>query len=115
MVSINLSITVIVFVLFLSIIILSLFRKGKIPVKYAIVWLFAIMVMFIMVLIPNLLEKLANFLGFEFLSNMILCMFIGFLLFITLILTLMMAKQKEKTTLLIQEVSLLKKLVEDKK
>ena len=59
-------------------------------------------------IIPNLMEKLAKLLGFELLSNMVLCLFIAILMFLTLILTVMMAGQKKKTTLLIQELSLLK-------
>ncbi len=55
------------------------------------------------------MESLAKFLGFELLSNMVLCIFIGLLLFLTLILTVMVAGQKKKTTLLIQELSLLKR------
>ena len=114
MLGLNLTITVLSFALVLAFIILFLFRKGRIPVKYAIIWLCAIIVIFAITVVPNFLEKLSSFLGFELLSNMILCMFIAFLLFITIILTVMMAGQKKKTTLLIQELSLLKKEVEDK-
>lgn len=112
--NVRLSIVVILFALFLAFVILYLFRKNTIPVKYAIIWLCAILVIFICSIIPNFLQHLSSFIGFEVLSNMILCMFIGFLLFITLILTVMMAGQKKKTTLLIQEISILKKELEDK-
>ena len=53
-------------------------------------------------------KKLAKLLGFELLSNMVLCLFIAILMFLTLILTVIIAGQKKKTTLLIQELSLLK-------
>lgn len=104
----SLIITVIIFALVLGFSVLYLLLKNRIPVKYALVWLFSTIVIIIVALIPNLMEKLAKLLGFELLSNMVLCLFIAILMFLTLILTVMMAGQKKKTTLLIQELSLLK-------
>ena len=104
----SLIITVIIFALVLGFSVLYLLLKNRIPVKYALVWLFSTIFIIIIALIPNLMEKLAKLLGFELLSNMVLCLFIAILMFLTLILTVMMAGQKKKTTLLIQELSLLK-------
>ena len=104
----SLIITVIIFAIILGVSVLYLLLKNRIPVKYALVWLFSTIVIIIVALIPNLMEKLAKLLGFELLSNMVLCLFIAILMFLTLILTVMMAGQKKKTTLLIQELSLLK-------
>lgn len=113
--TLKLIVSVIVFAVILFLILLYLLRKGRIPVKYAIVWILAVLFMLLVILIPNGMENLAKLLGFELLSNMVLCIFVAVLMFITLILTVMMAGQKKKTTLLIQELSLLKKEVEDKK
>ena len=104
----SLIITVIIFAIILGVSVLYLLLKNRIPVKYALVWLFSTIVIIVIALIPNLMEKLAKLLGFELLSNMVLCLFIAILMFLTLILTVMMAGQKKKTTLLIQELSLLK-------
>lgn len=104
----SLIITVIIFALILGLSVLYLLLKNRIPVKYALVWLFSTIVIIVIAIIPNLMEKLAKLLGFELLSNMVLCLFIAILMFLTLILTVMMAGQKKKTTLLIQELSLLK-------
>ena len=104
----SLIITVIIFAVILGVSVLYLLLKNRIPVKYALVWLFSTIFIIIIALIPNLMEKLAKLLGFELLSNMVLCLFIAILMFLTLILTVMMAGQKKKTTLLIQELSLLK-------
>ena len=108
----SLILTVLLFAFILLFSVIHLLRKGRIPVKYALVWILSSIV--VVSCIPNLMVSLAKFLGFELLSNMVLCIFIGLLLFLTLILTVMMAGQKKKTTLLIQELSLLKKEVEDK-
>lgn len=104
----SLIITVIIFAVILGVSVLYLLLKNRIPVKYALVWLFSTIVIIVIAVIPNLMEKLAKLLGFELLSNMVLCLFIAILMFLTLILTVMMAGQKKKTTLLIQELSLLK-------
>lgn len=111
----SLILTVLLFAFILLLSVIHLLRKGRIPVKYALVWILSSIVVVIVSCIPNLMVSLAKFLGFELLSNMVLCIFIGLLLFLTLILTVMMAGQKKKTTLLIQELSLLKKEVEDKR
>lgn len=113
--SINLTVTVISFAIILLIAILYLLIKKCIPIKYALVWLFAVLIIILVSIIPNLMQNLANILGFELLSNMLLSAFIAILLFLTLTLTVMIAGQKRKTTLLIQEISLLKKEMEDKK
>ena len=104
----NLVITVILFAFILFIFIFVLLRKGRIPVKYALIWFFAILIILITSIIPNLMEHLAKLLGFELLSNMVLCLLIAVLMIVTIVLTVMMAGQKKKTTLLIQELSILK-------
>lgn len=111
----NLILTVLLFALTLLIAIIYLLVKNRIPIKYALIWLFAVLIIIIVSIIPNLIEHLANLLGFELLSNMLLSAFIAILLFLTLTLTVMIAGQKKKTTLLIQEISLLKKEMRDKK
>lgn len=103
---------VIIFSLVLLIFIFTLLRRGRIPVKYAIIWFFAIFVIIATSLIPNLMNNLAKLLGFELLSNMVLCVLIAVLMVVTIILTVMMAGQKKKTTLLIQELSILKSEIE---
>lgn len=111
----KLIITVIIFAFVLFLFVFQLLRKGRIPVKYALVWLFAVIIILITSIIPDLMENLAKLLGFELLSNMVLCIFITVLIFVTIILTVMMAGQKKKTTLLIQEISILKAELEKKK
>ncbi len=111
----NLRLVVIVFILFLFLLIVYLLRKRKLSTKFAIVWFLAIMVMLLTVLLPDVMKYIANLIGFELLSNMLLCIFIAILLFITLALTIMVSSNKRKITLLIEEISILKKELEDKK
>ncbi len=111
----NLRLVVIIFILFLFLLIVYLLRKRKLSTKYAIVWFLAIIVMLLTVLLPDVMKYIANLIGFELLSNMLLCIFIAILLFITLALTIMVSSNKRKITLLIEEISILKKELEDKK
>ena len=111
----NLIFFVILFAFTLLILTIFLLRKDKITVKYSLIWIFASIGMIIISFLPNFMLQLANLFGFELLSNMVLCMFIGVLLLITLALTVMVTGLKKRTTLLIQEISLLKKELEDKK
>lgn len=110
----SLSITTIVFISLLLIIILYLLRQSRISIKYSIMWIFMILVAFIVLIIPNLLTIISKFLGFELVSNMVLCIFIVILLLISIALTVMITDQKKKITRLIQEVGILKKNMEDK-
>ena len=111
----NLRLVVIIFILFLFLLIVYLLRKRKLSTKFAIVWFLAIIVMLLTVLLPDVMKYVANLIGFELLSNMLLCIFIAILLFITLALTIMVSSNKRKITLLIEEISILKKELEDKK
>ena len=106
----SLSITTIVFISLLLIIILYLLRQSRISIKYSIMWIFMILVAFIVLIIPNLLTIISKFLGFELVSNMVLCIFIVILLLISIALTVMITDQKKKITRLIQEVGILKKV-----
>ena len=111
----NLRLVVIIFILFLFLLIVYLLSKRKLSTKYAIVWFLAIIVMLLTVLLPDVMKYIANLIGFELLSNMLLCIFIVILLFITLALTIVVSANKRRITLLIEEVSILKKEMEDKK
>ena len=107
--------TVIIFMLTLVIIICYLLRKERISIKYALIWILTIITSLILLIIPNLLEKLSKLLGFELLSNMVLCVFIVILLLMTIALTVMISDQKKIINHLIQEIGILKKDMEDKK
>lgn len=92
--------------------ILRILKKGRMNIKYAIIWLIAFGGLFILLVIPNLLQTITKLLGFSLSSNMIIVFFILILVLINLSLTVIISGQTEKIKLLIQEVSLLKKEVD---
>lgn len=94
-------------------VIINFIKKDNISLKYSLVWLISSSLMFIAILIPNLLEKMSQLLGFELVSNMIFMIAIIILLIISFYFTIVASRQTQKIRLLIQEVSLLKSRVED--
>lgn len=111
---IKLILEILLFCLLMFIIILIILKRGRISVKYSLVWFIPVIVILICALIPNFMMMLAKLLGFQTLSNMIFSILIAILIFICLSLTIIVSGQKEKIKLLIQEVSLLKEKVDDK-
>lgn len=106
--SIKLSILLICGALLIIILATHFLRKGRIPEKYALLWYSMSLVLLLVAFFPKLFSKVADKLGFYPMSTFIIALFILILLLMIMALTIMMAGQKKKTTMLIQEVSLLK-------
>ena len=113
--STKLTLELIIFALIIIFLILYITRKGRIIVKYSLVWLVSGTVLLVFALIPNSITKITKLLGFQMTSNLIFSILIGLLIFICISLTIIVSGQKEKIRLLIQEVSILRKEVDDKK
>lgn len=109
--SINLQIVSCLFILTILTIIIYILRKGKITIKYALVWLTAAFVLLLFLIFPSLFIWLTNILGFSIGSNMIFAGLIAMLIFINIILTVIVSGQNNKIRLLIQEVSMLKEKI----
>lgn len=106
--SFKLRVALLIFSLVWFFIIFCLIRKDKLPVKYSLTWFAAIFVIFLISVIPSLLEIVTHVFGFKTLSNLVIGIILTLLLLITLVLTTIVSVQKKQITLLIQEVSLLK-------
>ena len=115
--SLNLQIISLLFVLLIIFIIIYILRKGRIYIKYSLVWLFSSGLLLFSILIPGFLDFVTRLLGFRVASNMIFAFIIAMLMFITISLTIIVSGQNEKIRLLIQEFSMLKSKIEkgDKK
>ena len=82
-------------------------------IKYSLVWQVAFGLLLISLLVPNLLNVITKFLGFNLSSNLIIVFFIGILVVINISMTIIISGQTEKIKLLVQEVSMLKKEVKE--
>ena len=112
--SINLRIGMIIVGLLLLYITVIILKKGRMPVKYSLIWLFSSVLILLIGIVPSLFGIFAKLLGFFTISNMITGIFIFILLLITMSLTIIVSGQKKKITLLIQEISILKGKIDNK-
>lgn len=108
----SLTLTLIIVSVLLIVVTTFLLKKGRIPEKYSLLWYCFSLIILLVGLFPELFAYIADKLGFEVMSNLIIAIIIGCLLFLTMALTVMIAGQKKKTIMLIQEVSILKKKIE---
>jgi len=106
--SINLRISLFLFSIFLILVTTYILKKGRIPEKYSLLWYFIALVILIVSILPNIFVYFSHALGFEAMSSLITGIILGLLTFLTMALTIIVSGQKKKTTLLIQEISLLK-------
>lgn len=105
----KLRLEILLFTISMLIIIIHIVKKGKISIKYSLVWFFSIFIIFLAIIMPKFMQLIANLIGFQTVSNMIFSILIALLLFICISLTIIVSGQNEKIRLLIQEISLLKK------
>lgn len=110
----NLRLFVIIFSIILTFTTIRILIKGRISEKYSLIWLAISFIIFLVGFVPNFVTDISKVLGFEVMSNMIIAIILVLIVFITMTLTVMIAGQKKKTTLLIQELSILQKKVEEK-
>ena len=96
-------------------IILRSVRKGKISVRYSLIWFFMAIVILFVGVFPNFMELIAKIFGFTTISNLVIGIILTLLMFITLVLTMILTNQKTQIKNLTQEISMLKKDVKNEK
>ena len=106
--TVNLMFLIALFTLFVIGFILFFIKKGKIKMKYAVLWIMMFSLLLLLLLFPNLLGWITVILGFEVPSNMIFSFLLGILVLINISLTGIVSSQDKKIRILIQEISLLK-------
>ena len=104
----SLTITLILVSFFLIILTTYFLKKGRIPEKYSLLWYGFSIIILLVGIFPNLFSFISEKLGFQVMSNLIIAIIVGLLMLLTMALTIMIAGQKKKATLLIQEVSILR-------
>ena len=109
--SFNLKLLSIIFIAVIALIIFFITRKGKIYLKYAIVWYGCLLVLLLLTLFPGLLVWFTNLFGVQISSNLIFAFMIGTLFIICISLTVIVSVQNEKIRTLIQELSIIKQMM----
>ncbi|WP_279166994.1 DUF2304 domain-containing protein [Thomasclavelia cocleata] len=99
--------------IFLIVMVTIILKKGRIPMKFALVWYVPSIAIVLLALFPGLFEYIADFIGFQTISNLVAGFLFVVLFLIIIALTVIIAGQTTKINLLIQEVSMLKKQVNE--
>ena len=93
--------------------IINSIRKKKLQMSFSIFWIITGIALIIALIIPNLVENISHLLGFEVPANMVFCITIFVAFYLIFRLMVLLSKENNKNTKLIQEISMLKKRVED--
>lgn len=109
----TLKIALILIVLIYIFFILKAVKKKKMKIGYLIFWIIIGVALIIALLIPNLVENISKFIGFEMPINMIFSGAIFLILYLIFDLMIAVSKEHNRNVLLIQEISMLKKRVEE--
>lgn len=106
-----LKIALIAIVLIYIFFILKAVKRKNMRIGYLIFWAITGVLLIIALLIPNLVENISGLIGFGIPINMIFSVAIFIILYLIFDLTTLISKEEKKNTLLIQEISILKKRV----
>lgn len=109
----TLRITLCIAVICYFVIILYYLKKKMLDLKYTLVWLFAGLVMAIMVFFPQLLVGFVRFLGIQSIMNGLFILAIAFSIMLLMMLTAIASRTSMKIRTLIQENAMLEKRVRE--
>ena len=109
----KLQIVLIVAIIVYFAVILKFLKDKALELKYTLLWLFAGVVMLIMVVFPHLLSSVVHMFGIQDNMNGLYILILGFVLMILMALTSIVSRQSNKTKTLIQEIAILEKRVRD--
>ena len=111
--TLSLKIALIIVLLIYWLLIVKSVRNKSMRIGYLIFWLVLGIAMIIALAIPNFVEKISNWVGFELPINMIFSGAILVILYLLYDVTKQLTKEQNKNTMLIQEMSIMKKRIEE--
>ena len=103
---------IIIMIIYLAFVARAVKRKNM-RINYLVLWIIIGIFLIIALLFPNLIFSISVLLGFEVPLNMIFSVAIFIVLYFIHELMTIVSKEEKKNTMLIQEISLLKKRVEE--
>ena len=107
----NLKIVLVIVSLVMFYTTLKAVRNDRLPIRYSLIWLLSGLILLFVSIFTNAFSYISNLIGFQVSSNLVVGIFILLLLLITMMLTKIVSEQNKKITLLIEEISLLKKQI----
>lgn len=109
----TLRITLCIAVICYFVLILYYLKKRMLELKYTLIWLFAGLVMGVMIFSPEFLVCFVRLLGIESNMNGLYVLCFAFIIAILMTLTSIVSRQTMKIKILIQELSMLEKRVRE--
>ena len=109
----TLRIALIVITVIYLFIVLKAIKNKKVQISFSVLWILIGLILFIALAIPNLVDNVSKMLGFELSVNMIFCVAIFICFYLIFNLNIWVSKENKKNILLVQEISILKKRVEE--
>jgi len=98
--------------LILLVYIIKMIRKRDLEVRYALSWMGVIVILLIFTIFPQLMGMLSRLFGIAVPANWLFILGFCFFILLVLALTIALSKLSTKNKILIQEIALLKRRVE---
>ncbi|MBR3254759.1 MAG: DUF2304 domain-containing protein [Clostridia bacterium] len=108
----SLKIALVVILLIYLFVILKSVKHKNMRINYLIFWSITGFILIIALIVPNFVDNISKFLGFELPINMIFSLAIFVILYLIFDLTRLITKEQNKNITLIQEISILKQKVD---
>lgn len=109
----TLRITLIIAVICYFIIILYFLKNRALNLKYTLLWLLAGVVMGVLVIFPEMLERIVRIFGIQSNMNGLFIIAIAFMIMILMALTSIASRQNMKIRSLVQEIGILDKRIRE--
>jgi hypothetical protein len=113
--SLTLRIVMIVFSLLFLLVVFRLVAKGRLQIKYSLMWMVLTLVLIICSIFPQIIFFFARILGFNTASNFVFVVGMFMMMAIMLSLSMIVSWQSQYIRSLVQTVALLRKDLEEKK
>lgn len=108
----SLRIALIIITVLYIFVVLRAIKNKKLQISFSVFWIITGLILIVAIAIPNSIENISKMLGFEVSVNMIFCIAIFLSFYLIFNLNILISKENRKNTLLVQEISILKKKVE---
>lgn len=107
MMTLQIQIILIVFIVLFLLVILNMIRKRELELKYALSWFIMDLALIILVCIPNTMKKLAELLGIYSPVNMVFFLGFVFSLIVIFVLTVTLSRMSSRVRRLAQIVAMM--------
>ena len=108
-----LRIVLIIITLIYVFIVIKSIRKNRLQVSFTGFWIVTVILLIIALISPDLVRNISKLLGFEVTANMVFFVTIFVAFYLIFNLTISLSKECKKNISLIQEISILKKKVDE--